>query len=357
MHGRPGVAIALILASWSRMASASTPASEITLATVPPMVYRVSDPGRMRTESWMFHLVVADTKAREGIRPLRAELEIFTGALLRETLTLPESTLALKRTTSYRITPQTDTLALQRRLSLDEVFDLRFVFLARPIAWKVDRVRITLTLAVPGEKNAVRALDVPVRSFEQKTKLVFPMQGPAAISQGQFNNLGHAGHSNQFAIDVLGLDANYGPWASGRTGNEEYAGFGREILAPAGGRVVHARNDVPDNTSDVEPATVYRKLPQPMLATVGNCVVVDHGNGEFSALMHLQQGSVKVAVGDVVQQGQPIGRLGNSGDAFGPHLHYQLQDGPELLRANSLPARFDNLSNVDLSRGTYFRPR
>ena len=73
--------------------------------------------------------------------------------------------------------------------------------------------------------------------------------------------------------------------------------------------------------------------------------------------MHLQQGSASVAVGDPVQPVQVIGRPGNSGDAFRPHLHYQLQDGPDVLRANSLPVKFKHLANPDLSRGAYFGAR
>jgi len=272
-------------------------------------------------------------------------------------MSLPESTLVRKRATSYRVTADMDTIAYQRRSTLDEAFDLRFPFPARAQAWNADRVRVTLQLAMPEGGTVTRTLDVPLTTYVQKTALVFPLEGPVMVSQGQFNNGGHAGHSNQFAIDVLGLNAEYGPMVAGKQGNEEYAGFGREVRAPAAGTVVYARNDVPDNTGEGEPIDTYRRLPDPMRAICGNSVVIDHGNGEFSALMHLRQGSVTVRAGDAVTPGQGIGRLGNSGDAFGPHLHYQLQDGPELLRANSLPVRFDDVPNADLSRGSFFRSR
>jgi murein DD-endopeptidase MepM/ murein hydrolase activator NlpD len=62
----------------------------------------------------------------------------------------------------------------------------------------------------------------------------------------------------------------------------------------------------------------------------GNYVIVDHGHGEHSAFFHLQQGSVSVKPGDAVREGQVIGRMGFSGDAFTVHLHYQLQAGPEF---------------------------
>jgi hypothetical protein len=354
-HPLAFVTLCLLVAAGAHPAAAD----DISLFSVPDTVYKARDPGRVPAESWLFHVVVADARHREDLRPVRAELAVYGGADLRETIVIPESTLSRKRTTTYRITTGMDTLAYQRRYTLDEVFDLRFAFLARAIAWKADRVRVTLTLAVPGEDGAstvTETLDVPLRTYAQKTRLTFPLRGPCIVSQGMFNNAGHAGHSNQFAIDVLGLNDTYGPMVLGRTGNEEYAGWGREVLAPAPGRVVHARNDVPDNAGEGDPLATYRTLPDPMLAIPGNCVVIDHGNGEFSALMHLQMGSVAVRVGDTVTAGQVIGRLGNSGDANGPHLHYQLQRGPRLLVDPSLPAKFDDVAS-DLSRGSYFRPR
>jgi murein DD-endopeptidase MepM/ murein hydrolase activator NlpD len=60
-------------------------------------------------------------------------------------------------------------------------------------------------------------------------------------------------------------------------------------------------------------------------------VIVDHGNSEYSVMMHMQPDSVTVKVGDRVATGQVIGRLGNSGDAFGPHLHYHV---PVTLEVN-----------------------
>jgi murein DD-endopeptidase MepM/ murein hydrolase activator NlpD len=104
----------------------------------------------------------------------------------------------------------------------------------------------------------------------------------------------------------------------------------------------------------VEPAEDwYRPLHDPVLAEAGNCVIIDHGNSEYSVMMHMQQGSVTVKIGDRVTAGEIIGKLGNSGDAFGPHLHYQLQSGPGLWQYQALPVKFQNLTGP-LYRGKYF---
>ncbi len=55
----------------------------------------------------------------------------------------------------------------------------------------------------------------------------------------------------------------------------------------------------------------------------GNLLILDHGNGLNSAFLHAQ--SLAVSEGDVVTQGQLLGRVGSSGRATGPHLHWSLK--------------------------------
>lgn len=54
----------------------------------------------------------------------------------------------------------------------------------------------------------------------------------------------------------------------------------------------------------------------------GNMVMIDHGMGLISALMHLSK--VEVKVGDHVVKGQEIGLVGRTGRVTGPHLHWGL---------------------------------
>lgn len=52
----------------------------------------------------------------------------------------------------------------------------------------------------------------------------------------------------------------------------------------------------------------------------GRTVMIDHGNGVISMLCHLSR--IEVKAGDRVRQGQTIGRVGKTGRATGPHLHW-----------------------------------
>jgi murein DD-endopeptidase MepM/ murein hydrolase activator NlpD len=54
----------------------------------------------------------------------------------------------------------------------------------------------------------------------------------------------------------------------------------------------------------------------------GNLLMIDHGMGLNSAFLHCSQ--ILVKEGDHVKQGQVIGRIGMSGRATGPHLHWSI---------------------------------
>jgi murein DD-endopeptidase MepM/ murein hydrolase activator NlpD len=51
----------------------------------------------------------------------------------------------------------------------------------------------------------------------------------------------------------------------------------------------------------------------------GNLIVVDHGGGYLSYYAHLD--SMSVSVGQMVKQGQQVGKIGSTGQSTGPHLH------------------------------------
>lgn len=56
----------------------------------------------------------------------------------------------------------------------------------------------------------------------------------------------------------------------------------------------------------------------------GNYIVIDHGNKKGSLYQHLQSFSVKV--GQTVNQGQEIAKMGSTGVSTGPHLHFEIHE-------------------------------
>ncbi len=57
----------------------------------------------------------------------------------------------------------------------------------------------------------------------------------------------------------------------------------------------------------------------------GSYVVITHPNGSQTLYAHMSQ--VAATVGETVSQGQVIGYVGETGDATGPHVHFEIRDG------------------------------
>jgi murein DD-endopeptidase MepM/ murein hydrolase activator NlpD len=72
----------------------------------------------------------------------------------------------------------------------------------------------------------------------------------------------------------------------------------------------------------------------------GNGVVVKVADNQYALYAHMQTGSVIPKVGDEVKAGDPLGKLGNSGNSTVPHLHFRIQDTADAFGSNSVPYVF-----------------
>jgi murein DD-endopeptidase MepM/ murein hydrolase activator NlpD len=118
------------------------------------------------------------------------------------------------------------------------------------------------------------------------------------------------------------------------------------LYAPGAGTVVDAANDIPDNSYS-NGRVVYPEGSETVdPRRLGNRVIIDHGNGEFSVLVHMKPGSVAVKKGDYVSQGQRIGAIGFSGDTFLPHLHYMIMDGIDERSSRGLPSYITGFTRI-----------
>jgi murein DD-endopeptidase MepM/ murein hydrolase activator NlpD len=128
----------------------------------------------------------------------------------------------------------------------------------------------------------------------------------------------------RFAVDWN----RYGPDGAAARGegrrNSDYAAFGGEVIAVSDAGVALAVDGRPQiDPADDPPGGAALDNRQ----VFGNFVILDLGGGVFALYAHLQPG-LKVETGQRVERGQLLGRVGRSGDASGPHLHFHLWRGP-----------------------------
>jgi murein DD-endopeptidase MepM/ murein hydrolase activator NlpD len=104
---------------------------------------------------------------------------------------------------------------------------------------------------------------------------------------------------------VFGSRRNYNDsgYTSYHTGLDFYGGIGTNIYSPAAGVVVFA------GTLDVR----------------GNVTFIDHGWGILTGYLH--QSEILVSMGDRVEVGDVIGKVGATGRVTGPHLHWEVWVG------------------------------
>lgn len=97
--------------------------------------------------------------------------------------------------------------------------------------------------------------------------------------------------------------------------------YGVDIAAKAGSPVL-------------APADGVVRFADGPLLLEGNLVMLDHGHGLGSALLHLSR--LDVHAGDRVHRGDKLGLVGKTGRATGPHLHWAMNWGnvrvdPQLI--------------------------
>ena len=137
-------------------------------------------------------------------------------------------------------------------------------------------------------------------------RYAFPwIGGPFRVTQGPNGRVSHFGPRGRYAMD---------------------------IAMPEGTPIIAAREGVVVKTQNSQSG----RGPNPS----GNFVRILHPDGTMGVYLHLMRGSVMVAEGQRVRQGQMLAKSGNTGNSTGPHLHFVVQRNVGLA-LESIPYRFD----------------
>jgi murein DD-endopeptidase MepM/ murein hydrolase activator NlpD len=207
---------------------------------------------------------------------------------------------------------------------------------------------------LPIDYDLQAEITVIPRDYQPRTNLILPLTGRVFIWEGHdfyahhrrvplhaenVRKLGIHANANRYGSDLVIVDEQGRMYHDDPYNKKNWYTYGEPIYAPGEGKVIASANNVPDNEFQGKDISTPQ-LPSGADPDLGNYVLIDHGNGEFSIFPHMMAGSVRVKAGDSVRQGKIIGQVGFSGDAIFPHVHYSLLAGPDIYRSESLPAYF-----------------
>ena len=144
----------------------------------------------------------------------------------------------------------------------------------------------------------------------------------------------HCAHTAQmYAMDICKVDDNGNIYSGAGKEVSDFYTMGENIYAPVGGTIVAVVDSLP-NVGIVESPETENPA--------GNHVVIEFEKERYVFLAHLDQGTIKVKEGELVESGEIVGQAGNSGNTSWPHLHMHIQDKPVIDNDNAVafPYRF-----------------
>jgi murein DD-endopeptidase MepM/ murein hydrolase activator NlpD len=188
--------------------------------------------------------------------------------------------------------------------------------------------------STPAQSTIIRQPVVPVIPDKQQTELYPPFKGNWIVITGGELRDGVSQSDllrQQYTYEFSATNTDGSRYKNDGKTNEDYFGYGKEVLSPANGTVIEVIDGIRDNSSGI-------RNPY---APIGNTIIIQHSNREYSVLSFLKQGSIRVRVGEKVTRGQVIASCGVSGNATEPLIHYHLQDSPYLQTAKGIKFYFE----------------
>lgn len=148
---------------------------------------------------------------------------------------------------------------------------------------------------------------------------IWPFMGEWTVSQGINGEYTHKG-SWRYAWDFVVTDEKKRQYKGLGDKLTDYYCFRKPVVAPAAGVVAAVYDGLDDNgVGAVDTVNNW-----------GNYIVLKHGEQLYSAVCHLQKGTIMRNVGMKVSKGDILALCGNSGYSPFPHLHFQFQAYPQM---------------------------
>ncbi len=145
--------------------------------------------------------------------------------------------------------------------------------------------------------------------------------------------------SRRYAIDWVKYSRKVS-FSGNQRDKRSYYAYGQPVVAVADATVIIAKDGLPDNVPR-QGSAFHPAVPIALDTMGGNTIALDLGDGQFAYYLHLQPGSLRVKVGDHVRRGEEIARVGCSGDAREPHLHFEVTTSPKPWVGEGVPYLID----------------
>jgi urea transporter/murein DD-endopeptidase MepM/ murein hydrolase activator NlpD len=186
--------------------------------------------------------------------------------------------------------------------------------------WQVTGPQLVWDQQFSPEKNLYTWVNRKERfKFLAYLPIHLPIVGEWRISQGHDGSITHQGYFRH-AWDFDIADDSGKTYSGAGFDLEDYYCYGKPVVAPADGEVVHVVDGLADNNIG----------ESDLVHNWGNTIIIKHAEGFFSKLCHLRAGKTTVKIGDRVTRGDRIAQVGSSGRSPEPHLHFQLQASPYI---------------------------
>ena len=118
---------------------------------------------------------------------------------------------------------------------------------------------------------------------------------------------------------------------------DNYYSYLEDVICPYDGWVISVENKY-KNTRIIENRPVINDINDPC----GNHIIIKHPHNEYSFLCHLEKDTITVKEGDLVKEGDILGKVGNSGNTQGPHIHFHIQNSPDIVSGKGIKITFKN---------------
>ena len=195
---------------------------------------------------------------------------------------------------------------------------------------------------------------------KNKISIDFPISGEWRI-------LRPPGH-HPFAFDFVKMDDNKKRYSRknkfiyyvSTISSNEYYSWNQNIYSPIDGKVIQIGTGIEDrlktniwNTINIWYNATYRFKPEEkngrldIRTNTGNYLMIQAKEGYTVLLAHLMNNSINVSLGQSLQVGDIVGKVGNSGNLTMPHLHINIFDQIENpLKSKVLPFVFSEYEEL-----------